>query len=137
MKRSVFAGILGLVTWVVVVSLIDRVLRLTLTDYTSAEKTLQFTLTMKFARLLMAAAASLAAGAVAQYISRANRWVPYIVGGIVLAMFVPVHFAIWTRLPVWYHMTFLLTIVPMVILGGQLVPKNRSANLKSAVTQLG
>jgi hypothetical protein len=92
---------------------------------------------MKFARLLMAAAASLAAGAVAQYISRANRWVPYIVGGIVLAMFVPVHFAIWTRLPVWYHMTFLLTIVPMVILGGQLVPKNRSANLKSAVTQLG
>jgi hypothetical protein len=129
MKRSIFATILGLVTWAVVVSVIDRVIRLALPGYTAAEKTIEFTLTMKFARLLMAAMASLAAGAVAQYISRANRWVPAIIGFLVLAMFVPAHIVIWTRLPVWYHLTFLLTIVPLVMLGARLIPVASSGNL--------
>jgi hypothetical protein len=118
MKRSIFACVAGLVTWVVVVSVINRVLRLALPGYTVAEQTLQFTLTIEVARLLMAAITSLAAGAVTRWISP-NRWVPLIVGGIVLAMFLPAHVAIWSKLPVWYHLTFLLTIVPLVVLGAQ------------------
>jgi hypothetical protein len=119
MKRSILACIVGLVTWLIVVSVINRVLRLSLPGYTAAEHTLQFTLAMKVARLLMAAVTSAAAGAVARWISP-SRWVPWIVGGIVLAMFLPVHIAIWGKLPVWYHLTFLLTIVPLVVLGARL-----------------
>ena len=128
MKRSIFACIAGLVTWLVVVSIINRVLRLALPGYTVAEQTLQFTLGMKVARLLMAAITSLAAGAVAGWISHSKRWVPLIVGGIVLAMFLPAHIAIWSKFPVWYHLTFLLTIVPLVVLGAQL-PNHRSHNI--------
>ncbi len=120
MKRSILAGIAGLVTWLVVVSVINRVLRVTMPGYTAAEHTLQFTMAIKVARLLMAAATSVIAGAVTGWISGSNRWVPVIVGAVVLAMFVPAHIAIWSKLPVWYHLTFLLTIVPLVVLGAQL-----------------
>lgn len=123
MKRSILACLAGLLTWVVVVSVIDRVLRLSLPGYTAAEHSLQFTLTMKWARLLMAIVTSLAAGAVTRWISPSTRWAPWIVGGVVLAMFLPVHIAIWSKFPVWYHLTFLLTIVPAVLVGASLPPR--------------
>ena len=120
MKRSILACLAGLLTWLVVVSLINRLLRLTMADYTTAEQTLQFTLAMKWARLTMAIVTSLAAGAVAGWTSLSSRWAPFIVGCAVLALFLPLHIAIWSRLPVWYHLTFLLTIIPAVLLGARL-----------------
>jgi len=122
MKRSILACLAGLLTWIIVVSVINRVLRLSLQNYTAAEETLQFTLAMKWARLFMAIVTSLAAGAVTRWISPSSRWTPWIVGAVVLAMFLPVHIAIWSRLPVWYHLTFLLTIVPAVR-AGALLPR--------------
>src|ERR1700683_850871 len=120
MKRSILACLAGLLTWIVVVSAINRVLRLSLPDYTAAEQTLQFTLGMKWARLLMAIVTSMVAGAVTRWISPSSRWTPLIVGGVVFALFVPVHIAIWNKLPLWYHLTFLLTIIPAVLAGALL-----------------
>ena len=123
MNRSVFACIAGLLTWIIVVTVINRVLRFALPGYTAAEHTLAFTLSMKWARLLMAIATSLAAGAVTGWVSPRGRWAPWIVGSIVLAMFLPAHISIWNRFPVWYHLSFLLTIVPAVLAGALLVSR--------------
>lgn len=123
MKRSILATLAGLLTWTVVVSVIDRVLRLSLPNYTLAEHTLQFTLGMKWARLLMAIVTSLAAGAVTRWVSPSSRWAPFIVGGVVLVLFLPAHIAIWSRFPVWYHLTFLLTIIPAVLAGAWVTPR--------------
>jgi hypothetical protein len=120
MKRSILACCAGLLTWIVVVTLIDRALRLSLPNYTAAEHTLQFTLGMKWARLLMAIVTSLAAGAATGWISRTGRWAPLIVGSVVLATFLPMHVAIWSKFPAWYHLTFLLTIIPAVFAGALL-----------------
>ena len=120
MKRSILACLAGLLTWMIVVSVINRVLRLSLPDYTAAERTLQFTLGIKWARLLMAIVTSMVAGAVTRWTSPSSRWAPLIVGSVVLAIFLPVHIAIWSRLPAWYHLTFLLTIIPAVLLGALL-----------------
>jgi hypothetical protein len=79
---------------------------------------------------LMAIVTSLVAGAVTRWISR-SRWAPLIVGSVVLAMFVPAHIAIWSKFPVWYHLTFLLTIVPAVLVGALLAPR-RDNNLNQA-----
>ena len=98
---------------------------------TAAEHTLQFTLAMKWARLVMAIVTSLAAGAVAGWISPSSRWAPWIVGIVVLAMFLPVHIAIWSKFPVWYHLTFLLTIIPAVLVGA-LLPPRRNKDLNGA-----
>jgi hypothetical protein len=131
MKRSILACLAGLLTWVIVVMVINRVLRLSLPNYTAAEQTLQFTLGMKWSRLLMAIVTSVVAGAVAGWISQSSRWAPLIVGSVVLAMFVPLHIAIWSKFPVWYHLTFLLTIVPAVLVGARLPPR-RNKDLNQA-----
>lgn len=128
MKRIILACLAGLLTWVVVITVINRALRLTLPNYTAAEHTLQFTMGMKWARLLMAIVTSVVAGAVTRWISRSSRWAPVIVGSVVLAMFVPVHVAIWSKFPVWYHLTFLLTIIPAVLAGG-MIPAYGSKDL--------
>ena len=125
MKRSVLACLAGLLTWIVVVTVINRGLRLSLPNYTAAEQTLQFTLGMEWARLLMAIVTSVVAGAVTSWIYRSSRWAALIVGSVVLAMFVPVHIAIWNKFPAWYHLTFLLTIIPAVLVGALLPPRRR------------
>src|SRR6202050_3215763 len=122
MKRSILACLAGLLTWIVVVSAINRVLRLSLPNYTAAEQTLQFTLGMKGARLLMAIVTSLVAGAVTRWISPCSRWGQVIGGGVVRASFLPLDIAIWSKFPVWYHLTFLLTIIPAVLVGALLPP---------------
>jgi hypothetical protein len=126
MKRTILACLAGLLTWAVVVTLINRVLRLSLPNYTAAEQTLLFTLSMKWARLLMAIVTSVVAGAVTAWISRSSRWAPLIVGSVVLAIFVPAHIAIWSKFPVWYHLTFLLTIIPAVLVGALLPTPGRA-----------
>jgi hypothetical protein len=34
-----------------------------------------------------------------------------------------VHIAIWSKFPAWYHLTFLLTIIPAVLVGALLSPR--------------
>ena len=126
MKRSVLACLAGLFTWAVVVTVINRLLRLSLPNYTAAEHTLQFTLGIKWARLLMAIVTSLVAGAVTRWISPSSRWPPLIVGTVVLAMFGPWHIANWSKFPAWYHLTFLLTIIPAVLVGALLPPRRNN-----------
>ncbi len=127
MKRTLLACFAGLLTWMVVVTVIDRVLRLSIPEYTTAEHTLQFTLVMKWARLVMAIVTSLAAGAVTRWIAplgaAGRRWAPLFVGSVVFAMFLPAHISIWSRFPVWYHLTFLLTIIPAVLAGALLASR--------------
>jgi hypothetical protein len=83
-----------------------------------------FTLSMKMARLLMAAVTSLAAGALVRAIAPASRRAPWIVGLVMLALFLPAHVHLWHRFPIWYHLTFLLTLAPLVALGAWLVSRN-------------
>jgi len=123
MKRSILAVVVAAVTWLVVVSLLDRVLRVTIAGYTAAEPSFAFTLDMMLARLAIGALSSLAAGAVAATIARSARWAPWIAGALFLLMFVPEHVKLWQVLPAWYHLTFLLTLVPLFEAGGLLAQR--------------
>jgi hypothetical protein len=129
MWRTILGVVVGLVAWVLVVTLLDIVLRWTIPGYASVEHALTFTLTMKIARLTIAAATSLIAGAIVRMIAPASKIAPWVVGLILLAFFVPVHVQIGTRLPLWYHLTFLLTLAPLVALGSRLIPNARTARV--------
>ncbi len=122
MRRTIVSVITGLVAWVVIVTAIDIGLRFWLPGYKQAEPTMVFTLGMKISRLIMAAVTSLAAGAIVRAIAPASRLAPWIVGLITLALFLPAHIQLWHRFPIWYHLTFLLTLAPLVALGAWLVP---------------
>jgi hypothetical protein len=130
MKRATLACLAGLLTWMIVVTLINRLLRLTITDYAAAEKTLQFTLAMKWARLLMALITSLAAGAVTRSVATQSRSAPWIVGSLIFALFLPFHVAIWSQFPLWYHLFFLLPIIPAVLAGARIFPGQTPSRLE-------
>ncbi len=117
MTRSILAVVAGLVAWMVVATLLNFGLRAGLPGYTQAEPILAFTLGMKIARLTLAALASLAAGAAAGLIAPSRTAPRWVLGGIILALFIPAHIQLWTKFPVWYHLTFLGTLVPLVALG--------------------
>lgn len=127
MWRTLASIVAGLVTWAVVVTLLNFGLRAAIPGYHAAEATLQFTLAMKAGRLIEAALSSIAAGAVVSIIAPSKRWAPWVAGLIVLAMFLPVHISLWNKFPVWYHLAFLVPLAPLFALGGVL---GRSAGAK-------
>jgi hypothetical protein len=117
MKRAIVAFLVGLVTWVVVVSLLNRGLRVGIEGYAAAEPKMIFTLGMQVARLTIAAITSLIAGAVVGWIARSSARVPWTLGALLVATFIPAHVHFWTLFPVWYHLTFLVTLAPLIALG--------------------
>ncbi len=127
MWRTIAGIVAGLVAWAVIVTLLNFGLRAALPGYHAAEATLQFTLGMKIGRLTEAALTSLAAGALVSRIAPASRWAPWIVGLITLALFLPEHVRLWDRFPVWYHLTFLVTLVPLVVAGAWIGSRSRVA----------
>jgi hypothetical protein len=123
MKRTVIGFIVGLLTWVIVISLVDRGLRLLIVGYAAAEPALTFTLEMMAARLVMAAVASLIAGAATGAIAPTSKLASSILGVVLLCLFIPVHVKVWHALPLWYHLTFLLTLAPLILLGALLTSR--------------
>ena len=129
MWRTIGSVVAGLVAWAVIVTILNFGLRAALPGYHAAEATLQFTAAMKAGRLIEAAITSLAAGMVVGLIEPSKRWAPALAGVIVLALFLPVHIQLWNKFPVWYHLTFLVPLVPLVVLGGMLTRNWRAAAL--------
>jgi len=124
MWRTLASFIAGLVAWAIIVTLLNFGLRAAIPSYHAAETTLQFTLAMKVGRLAEAALASIAAGIVVGLIAPSKNWAPWVVGLIILFMFVPVHVGLWSKFPVWYHLAFLVPLAPLVALGGMLARRN-------------
>jgi hypothetical protein len=120
MLRNVAGIVAALVAWVLIVTVLNFGLRLWLPGYVEAEPGMGFTLSMKIARLGIAALTSIAAGALVHGIAPRSRWAPWIVGLVLLTLFVPEHIHLWNRFPVWYHLTFLVTLAPLVALGARL-----------------
>ena len=132
MWRTIGSIIAGLVAWAVIVTLLNFGLRVMLPGYHAAEATLQFTLAMKIGRLTEAAISSVAAGVVVSMIAPSKRWAPWLVGLIILGMFVPLHISIWNKFPAWYHLAFLVPLAPLVALGGFFVRGSGASELRAA-----
>jgi hypothetical protein len=126
MRRQLIAFVTALVAWVLVASVLNRLLRMGLPGYAAVEPTMAFTPFMLWARLALGALASLGAGYVVARLAPDGRKLPLIVGGLVFAMFLPVHYMLWTKFPAWYHLLFLLTIVPLVMAGARLGARRAS-----------
>jgi hypothetical protein len=121
MKRAVLGFAAGLVVWILVISVLNRVLRVALAGYAAAEPTMSFTLGMLVSRLVIAALTALVAGAIATWIAPASRRMPVLLGATLLAAFLPVHLRLWGLFPFWYHLVFLGTLVPLIVLGSRLL----------------
>lgn len=130
MLRGIGALIAAIVLWMVAATVVHRVMCVAWPAYAVATPALTFTLPMKIARLGLSTLCTLLAGATARRLSPA-RWLPIAVGFVLIALFVPEHYLIWSRLPVWYHLTFLGSLIPLSVIGSRFVVRGK--NLACAV----
>jgi hypothetical protein len=127
MKRAILAFIAGAIAWAVVAQLFDWGLRLGIGGYHAAERALiaahlmTFTLPMMIGRLTLAVVADLAAGIVVGRIATAARLpLAGLLGAVILVLFLPSHIQLFRLFPLWYHLAFLVPLIPLVVLGATL-----------------
>src|SRR5262249_58939579 len=89
-------------------------------EYARVADAMTFSLPMMFARLAIGASATLGAGWVAAVVARRAMLASVTAGLLLVLVFVPQHLMLWTRFPIWYHLTFLVSLVPLAYLGGQM-----------------
>jgi hypothetical protein len=124
MWRKVGAFIAGFFAWGAVGYLTFVALRAAWPEYAAAEPTSAFTLPMQLSRLFIGVLCSIAAGCVVAIIVARRSSIPWILGVVLLVIFTPVHIQLWDTFPVWYHLFFLGTLVPLVGFGARLVTRS-------------
>jgi hypothetical protein len=118
MLRAIGGVIAGVIVWGVVVSLLGLGLRHGWPAYAAVEKAMTFTIAMMAARLSISAVSSLVSGYTAAAIGR-RQSAALIAGVALLLLFIPVHYGLWHRFPIWYHLTFLISLPVLSIIGGR------------------
>lgn len=129
--RRLLAVIGGFVAWWVAASLISRGIKLGWPAYAAAEPKHQFTLGMMAARLGMGAAATVAAGWVTHRIAPGSRHSALGLGLLLLLFFIPVHVWLFKAFPLWYHLVFLASLVPLSMLSWWLAAQRTGAAVSS------
>src|SRR6476661_7775030 len=130
--KTVAAIIAGLFTWILVATILNFPLRAWWPHYHEAETAFSFTLGMKLARLALGAAASLCSGFVAAWIVKDHKTAAMYLGILLLALFIPDHYLLWDKFPVWYHLTFLVSLLPLTLLGAMFWLRYNSAATRQA-----
>jgi hypothetical protein len=118
MVKRILGIVAGLAVWMAIVSVAGAVMRLSWPAYARVADAMTFSVPMMVARLSIGVFATLAAGMVAAAIAPKPPLARLMPGVLLLIGFIPVHVSLWNKFPVWYHLTFLLSLVPLTYLGG-------------------
>jgi hypothetical protein len=113
----------AVVAWFVAATLGNWLIRAAVPGYSAVEAAMAFTFPMQLARLALGVVASLVAGVACAALAGPNRTAEKVVAGLLLALFLPVHYAVWDKFPIWYHVFFLASLAPAVLAGAVLYRK--------------
>ena len=127
MARGILGVVAGLLTFVAVVAVAGIIMRGAWPEYAHVADAMTFTLPMMIARLAIGALATIAAGLVTAAIAKRSTLVRLAPGLLLLVAFIPQHMMLWEKFPVWYHLTFLLSLVPLTYLGGRAVSREATS----------
>jgi hypothetical protein len=117
--------VFGFIAWFFVATLLNFVLRAAIPGYSEGEGSQTFTVPMQVGRLLVGFGASLGAGVVCAAIAQSPGRPAEVLAGVMVAFFAPVHFMLWDKFPVWYHLTFLASLALAILVGARLVRRAR------------
>ena len=102
-------------------------LRMIWPGYALAEPEKAYTLAMLFVRLLIFSSMIAATSGVATLVIGDKR-VAWIAGGLILALSIPAHLYpgyVWDDYPAWYHIVYLLSILPIAVFAGRSIRRLR------------
>lgn len=123
MLRLILGAVLGVVAWFAVVIGVSLVLR-EASPALAAAMNAHATAMALAERLAVSFLGSLVGGYVAALIGGSRT--PLVAGILMLLIFVPYHLfgrdaggTIWTSFPLWYHLTFFVSLPVLSLLGGR------------------
>ena len=96
--------------------------------YALAAPTRAYTVDMLIVRQAAGMLCTLAAGAMASWISRGDRPSVRLTGIAMLVIAIIWHVRIWDQYPVWYHLLLFAYLLPLTVLGGRLVAGHRNGD---------
>ena len=129
MARNFIGVVAGLAAWLVVAAVAGFIMREAWPAYVSVAEAMTFTLPMKIARLSIGAFATVTMGFVTASITQ-SAFARLIPGFILLIVFIPEHVTLWDKFPLWYHLTFLLSLVPLTYVGNSIAWLVPAKNLR-------
>ncbi|MBX9730282.1 MAG: hypothetical protein K2X59_03050 [Sphingomonas sp.] len=116
--RTAVSLVAGCLIAVVIAQIGNAAARISWPDYAAAEPTKAYSLAMLVARLAIGAFCTAAAACVTTIIARNGR-AAWLLGGIFLAISLPIHlFRVWADYPAWYHFAYLGYLVPIAGVAG-------------------
>ncbi len=123
--RRVAGLALGCATSWVVLTGGFALLRASWPDYVLADPEKDYTLTMLFVRLFIFSSMIAATSGVATLVAGDKRFA-WIAGAVILALSIPPHLYpgyVWDDYPAWYHIVYLVSIVPIAGIAGRSVQR--------------
>ena len=121
--RIITGVVVGFIVWSILWVGFDAILRAVWTSYNQSVKAMTFSSSMLIVPLVLTAVVSIISGYIAAIIAKENTKSTLILGVILLVVGIFVQLAVWDKIPLWYHLTFWVLLVPMTILGGKLRAK--------------
>ena len=118
MLRLVAAIVVGALVWCVAIFVLGFVVGAAWPQMAAIRDMTLLTLPMLVTRLSISALGSLVGGYAAALTARENRRAPLGAGILLLAVFVPYHLSIWHEFPIWYHLTFFVSLPVLSMVGG-------------------
>jgi hypothetical protein len=131
MLRIILGVIAGFITWSLVWVGTDLVLGaifpdsyakyiIDLQQAAAANQPFETKTSMNIFAILLSIVCSVISGFVAATIAKENTISTLILGVLLLAVGLFVEISYWTYFPLWHHLTFLILLIPVTILGGKL-----------------
>ena len=118
MFRLIVGILSGAVVWLVSVFVLGFLCGMAWPEMAAVRDMTLLTVPMLITRLSISAVSSLLGGYVAAMIGRESTRAPMGAGILLLVLFVPYHLTIWHNFPVWYHLTFFVSLPVLSMLGG-------------------
>lgn len=120
MVRTILGIVIGIAVWFVVVFCISYAIKAG-DPALSAALAAHATTTAMAERLAISFVGTLVAGFVAALVSGERSRAPLIAGILLLAFWGYYHVTmIWNQFPLWYHLTFFVSLVLLSVIGGRL-----------------
>lgn len=121
MMKIVLGLVSGFILWSVIFVGGEALLRMVSPALVAPQDAVYFDSTgILLGYLLRSIIASIAAGWLAAAVARDGKSTPLILGIVFLIVGLIVQISAWSVLPIWYHLVFLILLIPMTVLGGKL-----------------
>lgn len=128
MLRTILSVVAGVAVWCAIVVPADFAMQQLWPAYALVHKTMAFDPSMQIARLVESTAALVIAAIVTARLARGSAAAPWILGVVFLAIFIPIHYTLWDKFPIWYHAYFLASLLLVSGLVGSLALSRPAAS---------